>query len=294
MSDSSAVAMVIPPRVRPVGAGEVQRLLPFRLRRMVGPFVFADLMGPDRLEPGQVISIDAHPHIGLATVTYLFEGRLVHRDSTGAVQSIVPGDVNWMTAGSGVSHTERTHPLDVGMARTVHGLQTWVALPLDAEDGPPSFRHAAAAEIPTRVVPATGSASATIRVIVGTGFGLRSPVEGASPLILADVDLGSGADVVIPPDHSERALIAVDAALTIDGNRLEAQHLAVLTSGVSAEVSGTGRVIVLGGEPVGDRTIRWNFVHSDPGRIDAAAKAWAAQEFPKVPGDHDPWIEMPS
>jgi redox-sensitive bicupin YhaK (pirin superfamily) len=293
LSDASAVELVVAPRRRSVGAGEVQRLLPFRLRRMVGPFVFADLMGPDRLDPGQRVSIDAHPHIGLATVTHLFEGRLVHRDSTGAVQSIMPGDVNWMTAGRGVSHTERSHPDDEQMERTVHGLQTWVALPVGPEDGPPSFQHAPAADIPSTTLPASGSGSATIRVMVGTGFGLSSPVEGASPLVLADIDLGDGADVVIMPDHTERAVIAVDAAVTIDGVLLEPQHLAVLRPGVSPELSGTGRVILLGGEPVGPRTIRWNFVHSDPARIDEAATAWAAQEFPKVPGDHEPWIPMP-
>jgi redox-sensitive bicupin YhaK (pirin superfamily) len=293
VSDLSSVEMVIPPRVRPVGAGEVQRLLPFRRRRMIGPFVFADLMGPDRFEPGQAVSIDAHPHIGLATVTYLFEGRLVHRDSTGAVQTIVPGDVNWMTAGAGVSHTERSHPLDVGMARTLHGIQIWVALPLESEDGQPSFRHTEADAIPT-VLSGTGeSGSATIRVIVGTGFGLTSPVEGASPLVLAEIDLGDGADVVLTPDHPERAVLAVDHAVMIDGVDLDAQHLAVLRPGTAPVLSGSGRVMLLGGAPVGPRTIRWNFVHSDPARIDAAAKAWAAQDFPKVPGDHEPWIPMP-
>lgn len=289
LSDVPAVEMVIPPRVRPVGSREVQRLLPFRSRRMVGPFVFADLMGPDRLEPGQAVSIDAHPHIGLATVTYLFDGRLVHRDSTGSVQTIVPGDVNWMTAGSGVAHTERSHPDDLDQARTLHGLQTWVALPVEAEDGPPSFQHAPGDEIPTVAL-----GSATVRLAVGHGFGLVSPVEVASPVLLADIDLGGGGDVVIRADHSERALVAVDGPITVDGIPVDAHHLAVLRPGVSPRLEGTGRVILLGGDPLGARTIRWNFVHSDPARIEAAARAWAAQRFPTVPGDHETWIPMPS
>jgi len=285
---TSPIELVIAPRLRPVGSGEVQRLLPFRSRRMVGPFVFADLMGPDRLAPGQRISIDAHPHIGLATVTYLFDGRMIHRDSTGAVQSIVPGDVNWMTAGGGVSHTERSHPDDERVARVVHGLQTWVALPLDLEDGPASFQHLDRDHVPETVI-----GGARVRMAVGSAFGIESPIEVASPLVLAEIDLGNAAEFELPADHPERAVIAVDGPVALDDVPLDGQHLAVIVPGATPMLSGSGRVVVLGGDPVGQRHIRWNFVHSDLAAIDKAAAAWSAQDFPKVPDDHDPWISMP-
>lgn len=285
---TSPIELVIPPRSRAVGSGEVQRLLPFRARRMVGPFVFADLIGPDRLAPGQRISIDAHPHIGLATVTYLFDGRMIHRDSTGAVQSIVPGDVNWMTAGGGVSHTERSHPDDEREARVVHGLQTWVALPFGLENGPASFQHLDGNDVPETVID-----GARVRMAAGSAFGLESPIAVASPLVLAEIDLGNAAEIELPADHPERAVLAIDGPVALDDVPLDGQHLAVIAPGAIPMLSGSGRVVVLGGDPVGQRHIRWNFVHSDLAVIDRAAVAWSAQDFPKVPDDHDPWIPMP-
>ena len=198
------VERIIAPRARTIGgstsASTVDRLLPYRERRMVGPFIFADLMGPEDLGPGQGADVPPHPHIGLATVTYLFQGSLVHRDSTGAVQAIVPGGVNWMTAGRGVAHSERTPDDMRPLASSLAGLQTWVALPDGAEEDEASFQHAGAATIPQ-----VTDGGAHIRLLVGTAFGARSPVPGASPLFHADVHLDAGARMALPAEHAERA-----------------------------------------------------------------------------------------
>ena len=287
-SPPGAVEMVVEPRVRPVGAGEVRRLLPFRKRRMVGPYTFLDVMGPDQLAAGAAMNVDAHPHIGLSTLTYLFEGRIVHRDSVGSVQAITPGAVNWMTAGSGITHTERSHPDDVPTSRTSHGLQMWVALPVESEDGPPGFEHCAVDDVPE-----TRYGEVTVRLAVGTGFGMAAPIPGSSPLILAELVLGGGA-IRVDDSHTERAVLALDDGLTIDGSRLPEGRLAILEPGATPELRGAGRAVVIGGEPVGERFIWWNFVHSDRDRIDAAKADWMAQRFPRVPDDHDPWVPLPA
>jgi redox-sensitive bicupin YhaK (pirin superfamily) len=281
---------VITPRERPVGSGSVRRLLPFRTHRQVGPFTFADLIGPDRLTPGEGMDVDAHPHIGLATVTYLFEGALVHRDSTGAVQRIDPGDVNWMTAGSGVCHTERS-PDDLrANGGTVAGLQTWVALPDDHELDAPSFQHVGVASLPSVV-----AGDALVRLVVGDGFGLSSPVAVASPLVLADVTFPEGGRTVVPADHPELAILAVDADLTVAGTFVPEGHLAVLPVGVDADVvsSGPARLMVLGGRSVGPRLIWWNYVASSQELIDDAKQRWRDQRFPLVPDDHHRWTPQP-
>ncbi len=285
----TAIEMVIEPRNRPVGSGMVRRVLPWRERRMVGPFIFADIMGPDHLAAGAGVDIDAHPHIGLSTLTYLLDGRLVHRDSTGAVQTIDPGAVNWMTAGAGVTHTERSHPDDRSAARDLHGLQLWVALPSDAEDAAPSFEHHPAASAPTIELP-----TATVRLVAGTGWGATSPVGVSSPLVLAQIDLADGAELPLDADHPERAVLLVDGRVSVDAVPVGPGQLAVLTPGSRPVLRGPGRVMILGGEPVGPRHIRWNFVHSDPDRIEEAEAAWAAQRFPLVPDDHDPWVPAPA
>jgi redox-sensitive bicupin YhaK (pirin superfamily) len=266
----------------------VQRLLPFHKRRMVGPFIFLDRMGPEAVAAGTRMDIDAHPHIGLSTLTYLFRGRLVHRDSTGAVQTIEPGAVNWMTAGAGVCHTERSHPDDVAVPSEHHGLQLWVALPDGAEDGLPSFQHQ-----PAEAIPAERVGGAEVRVAAGTGWGLTSPVRPSSPLVLAELALDDRA-VTIEAAHPERAVLAIDDDLLLGGERLPAGRLAVLERGAAPELRGRGRAVVIGGEPVGPRHIWWNFVHSDPEQIEHAKAAWSSQQFPLVPGDHDPWVPLPA
>lgn len=286
---SSAIELRIDPRDRPVGGGRVRRLLPHRTRRMVGPFIFADVIGPETLAPGSGINVDAHPHIGLSTVTYLFDGRMVHRDSTGAVQTIDPGAVNWMTAGSGVTHTERSHPDDLNVTRAMHGLQAWAALPTESEELEPSFEHAAAADIPTE---RTGKSS--VRVAVGSGWGLDSPVTGSSPLILAEVTLDPGSPIPIASKLSELAVIALTGHVRVNDETIASGQLAVLRPATPTRLSGSGTAIALGGEPVGKRTIWWNFVHSNPDWIEQAKSDWTNQTFPRVPNDHDPFVPLPA
>lgn len=286
--NSSAIELRIDPRHRPVGSTTVRRLLPFRARRMVGPFTFADLIGPEELADATSPSIDAHPHIGLATVTYLLDGRMVHRDSTGAVETIAPGDVNWMTAGSGVVHTERAHRDDAKIPRSLHGLQTWVALPEESEETTPAFEHADAAALPTDTVGASH-----IRLAVGTGWGMESPIVGASPLVLAEVQLDADSPIPISTTHAEIAVMSIDGDIAINNERIDAGQLAVLDTSQKLTLSGSGTVIVLGGEPIVKRYMFWNFVHSDKDRLEQAKADWLAQRFPIVPGDHDPYVPLP-
>lgn len=284
----NAIELRIDPRDRPVGGGQVRRLLPYRARRMVGPFIYADVIGPETLAPGTGMNVDAHPHIGLSTVTYLFDGRMVHRDSTGAVQTIEPGAVNWMTSGYGVAHTERSHPDDLPLSRAMHGLQTWVALPTEAEEDAPSFQHTAADEIPVDTI-----GQSSVRVAVGSGWGLDSPVTGSSPLILAEITLDRDSPVPIASTLPELAVLALTGDLRVNDETIASGQLAVLHAGAAATLSGSGTAIVLGGEPVGKRTIWWNFVHSDPDRIEQAKADWTAQRFAKVPNDHEPYVPLP-
>ncbi len=287
MVDGEAIELVIDPRVRPVGNGVVRRVLPWRRHRMVGPFIFADLMGPDDVAPGTGVDVDAHPHIGLSTLTYLVAGRLVHRDSTGVVQTIEAGDVNWMTAGGGVCHTERTPPEDREAGTVLHGVQTWVALPDEAEDGAAGFEHTPAADLPTE-----GDDRASVRLVAGEGWGAASPVSVSSALVLAELRLAGGG-IELDPHHPERAVLALDGDVTVDGRPLEEGQLAVVERGARPTVGGVGRAVVLGGEPVGTRFIWWNFVHSSQDRIEEAKRDWTAQRFPRVPGDHDAWVPLP-
>lgn len=286
---SSAIELRLDPRPRPVGSGEVRRLLPHRSLRMVGPFVFADIIGPETLQPGEGINVDAHPHIGLSTVTYLFDGRMVHRDSTGAVQTIEPGAVNWMTAGSGVSHTERSHPDDVAQPRSMFGIQTWVALPAGTEDTTPSFEHARASAIPV-----DGYGRSQFRIAVGSGWDLDSPVVGSSPLVLAEITLDPEAPMPIVSDHPELAVIAIDGDVRANDEVIAPGQLGLLRADVPTTLTGQGTALLLGGEPVGKRHIWWNFVHSDPDRIEQAKADWAAQRFPVVPDDHEPYVPLPT
>lgn len=254
---------------------------------MVGPFVFLDVMGPLDLPAGDGMDVDAHPHIGLSTLTYLLAGRARHRDSLGTVQTITAGEVNWMTAGAGVCHTERSLPDDRVAGARLSGLQFWVALPDGDEDGPASFEHLDAADAPR-----IDEGPTAVRLLAGTGWGLRSPVTGSSPLVLADVEL-AGTTLPLDGDHAEWAVLALDGTPVVAGRPLEPGRLHVLEPDDERTVGGTGRVVVLGGEPLGRRHIWWNFVHSDPERIEDAKERWRRQQFPLVPDDHDPWVPLP-
>ena len=279
---------IVEARARDLGGGvTVGRVVPQIGRHNVGPFVFLDHMGPVALPAGTGMDVRPHPHIGLATVTWLFDGEIVHRDSLGVVQPIRPGELNWMTAGRGIVHSERS-PDDarVGGAR-MHGLQFWVALPLDAEETEPSFVHHAASELPT--VTRDG---AVIHVLAGTTFGLTSPVVTASRLFYAVVELAPGATLELADDHAERAVYIVDGELTA----ATARHLMVLDRGAVPITAGaTGaRLAVFGGDPLdAPRHLMWNFVSSSRERLEQAKRDWKAERFAVIPGDSDERIPVP-
>ena len=270
---------------------EVRRLLPAATQRSVGPFVFFDHFGPVTAQPGDNHDVRPHPHIGLATVTYLLEGAMVHRDSLGMVQRIEPGAVNWMTAGAGIVHSERTPPELVERERRSHGLQLWVALPLEAEEVEPSFQHVAAADIPVWKDGAT-----SIRVLVGSFDGLRSPVSTFAPTQYLDVT-SKGGRFTLPADFgdgpAERAIYAFDAGLEVDSEPVQRERLAVLEPGADVVVSGKARYVVVGGAPLdGPRHMWWNFVSSSRERIESAKRAWAGQSMGTIPGETE-WIPLP-
>jgi redox-sensitive bicupin YhaK (pirin superfamily) len=271
----------------------VRRLLPALQRPAVGPFVFFDHFGPIEAGPDDNHDVRAHPHIGLATVTYLFEGAMQHRDSTGVVQRIEPGAINWMSAGRGVVHSERT-PEDLrGHRRRSHGLQLWVALPEDAEDAPPSFSHT-----PETLIPRWAWGGVAVRVLVGEAFGVRSPVPAASPTLYLHLQFAAGSSIELPAAlASQRALYVVDGALRIDDADLPMHRMAVLDEGRSVRVAAERNTcaVLVGGEPLGHRFMWWNFVSARKDRIVAAADEWARQpnpRFPQVPGETE-FIPLP-
>ena len=281
------------PQAKDLGGGfTVRRLLPSADRRAVGPFVFFDHFGPIEVEPGANHDVRPHPHIGLATLTYLFDGAIMHRDSTGVVQRIEPGAVNWMSAGRGIVHSERTPKDLLGRPHRSHGLQLWIALPEAEEQSLPSFQHVAAERIP-RVRLDAGHAS----VVAGSAFGVASPVATSSPTlaVVFDLDAASGSGVTLAPaDATERALYAIDHPIEIDGELIDEFTLVVLEPGTAPVLTAPrgGRVVMVGGEPLGHRFLSWNFVSSDRARIRAAEDDWEAQRFPAVPGETE-FIPLP-
>jgi redox-sensitive bicupin YhaK (pirin superfamily) len=288
MSDLAApwLDLQIVPRVRDLGGFEVQRVLPSARRKMVGPFIFLDRMGPRLLPPGDGIDVRSHPHIGLATITYLFDGELLHRDNVGSVQLIRAGDVNWMTAGKGIAHSERTPPeLRPGGSR-VSGLQLWVALPKAIEEGEPGFAHHDREALP--VVEADGL---RVRVVAGSFLGARAPVALSWETVLADVTMAAGAVVPVSAHHDERAVYVVDGEVEVAGVSLEVGSLYVLKPGVPIELRAVSAasLTVLGGEPMdGPRHIWWNFVSSSRERIAQARADWNAGRFRPIAGETDP------
>lgn len=281
---------LIVPRARDIGGFEVRRALPAAGRRMVGPFVFLDQMGPAEFITGQGIDVRPHPHIGLATVTYLYEGEILHRDSLGTVQPIRPGDVNWMTAGRGIAHSERTGP-DVRVSGgPLFGIQSWVALPKALEDTAPSFVHVPKADLPT--VEGEGK---RIRVVAGELYGVRSPVEAAWETIYADVILEPGASLPVDATHEERAIYTLSGSIVIAGERFEPGRLLVFRPGdaITVTADGAARFLLLGGDPMdGPRHVWWNFVSSDLDKIEDAKARWLNGGFPAVPGESE-FIPLP-
>jgi hypothetical protein len=287
-----SVELDIDARSRDLGDGfTVRRLLPSLARRMVGPFIFFDHMGPTRLAPGHGLDVRPHPHINLATVTYLFDGEILHRDSLGSEQLITPGAVNWMTAGRGIVHSERSPATARNTGPRVHGLQLWVALPTAFEEVEPSFRHH-----PEDAIPVVELGSARLRVVAGTAFGATSPVEVLSDLFYVDAELEPGAELEVPPGHAGRAAYVVDGSISCDEKMFGAGTMIVFREGSPARLLAVGpaRAMLLGGAPLdGERHIWWNFVSSSRDRIEEAKRAWKERRFAPIPGDEDEFIPLP-
>ena len=274
---------IISPHSKDLGGGfTVRRLLPSALRQAVGPFLFFDHFGPITAGPADNHDVRPHPHIGLATVTYLFEGAMLHRDSTGVVQRIAPGAINWMTAGRGIVHSERTPDELRGTTRRSHGLQLWAALPPQHEEDPPSFEHT-----PVNALPALRLEGVDVRLLIGSAWGAVSPVKTLSPTLYADLAFEPGASLTLSAQAPERALYSVDQAFTIDGAAVPAFSMVVLPERSEPVVAAPqgARVVLIGGTPLGHRFLVWNFVSSRKERIARAQDDWAAQRFEPVPGE---------
>lgn len=283
------VELEIPARTRSIGDFDVGRVLPSPVRRTVGPFIFFDHMGPAHLDPGHGMDVRPHPHINLATVTYLFEGEIFHRDSLGSAQAIRPGAINWMTAGRGIVHSERS-PAELRAAGpTLHGLQLWVALPQAAEECEPAFAHH-----PASTIPELDDRGIKLRVLAGEAHGARSPVDVASPLFYVEAVLEPGATLELPRDYEERAVYVVTGAVEIGGRTLGPRNMLVFRRGAAPVLTATEptRLVTLGGAPIGPRYVFWNFVSSRQERIVEAARAWKAEQFPLVPGDEHERIPL--
>jgi redox-sensitive bicupin YhaK (pirin superfamily) len=273
------------------GGFVVHRILPQAERRTIGPFVFLDYFGPADFAPGAGIDVRPHPHIGLATVTYLFEGSQVHRDSLGSVQTIEPGDVNWMTAGRGIVHSERTGPEVRARGHRMHGIQSWVGLPAASEDVAPSFQNVREASLPS-----FARDGVRLRLVAGRAFGLSSPVRVFSDIFYADARLDAGATLAMRDDHPERAALVVEGTIRINGVPQERGAMVLLDAREKAVLSADGpaRAMLLGGAPLeGPRHVWWNFVASSRGRIERAKDDWRAMRFGTIPGDDQEFIPLP-
>ena len=285
------IELVIDPRRRDLGGFEVARLLPAAARRMVGPFIFLDRMGPAAFAAGLPRSTDVrpHPHIGLSTLTYLFEGEIMHRDSVGSEQAIVPGEVNWMVAGRGITHSERFERARREGGR-MDGLQAWVALPREDEETDPAFTHHALAELPE-----ANDSGVRRRLVAGEAYGARSPVRTHSPLFYVDCLLDAGAREQLPDAYAERAAYVIDGEIEAGAQRFAAGQLVVFRKGAPAalEARTPARLMLLGGEPVGKRHIDWNFVSSSRERIEQAKADWRAGRFKLPDRDHEEFIPLP-
>ena len=286
-----AVETVIVPRMRDIGGMTVGRVLPSTHKQMIGPFIFFDQMGPVTFGAQEAQDVRPHPHIGLSTVTYLFDGTMVHRDSLGTNITIAPGAVNLMTAGKGIVHSER-HDLEVKtQGGTLFGIQSWIALPKALEETDPDFGHTPSDELP--IVTDTG---VWARIVAGTAFGATSSVETASPTLYAELRLKAGQSAPIDAGYHDRALYILEGEVEVDGARFEAGRMAVLVTSVATSVKALSdaRLMLLGGEPLeGPRYIWWNFVSSDLDRLEQAKAEWKSAKFDLIPGDADEFIPLP-
>ncbi|MDH3547443.1 MAG: pirin family protein [Gammaproteobacteria bacterium] len=290
MTNSSSVALRIEPATKDLGEFTVRRALPDRRRQRVGPFIFFDHMGPADFSPGSGVNVRAHPHIGLATITYLFDGEILHRDSLGCVQPIRPGEVNWMTAGRGIVHSEKVSEEILASGQHLHGIQSWVALPLEHEETEPRFEHYAADDIPSLT-----REGAQISVIIGTAFGATSPVRTESETLYVELKLEAGATLQLP-ESEELGVYVIAGDVLVDGQALQPLELAVLADNAVASISATtaAHVMLCGGAAIaGERIIWWNFVSSSRERLEQAKRDWNEGRFDAVPGEAD-FIPLPT
>ena len=285
------IELVIEPRRRDLGGFEVGRVLPYAKRRMVGPFIFFDRMGPVDFPRGIPRSVDVrpHPHIGLATITYLFEGEIMHRDSVGSEQPIRPGEVNWMTAGRGITHSERFERARAE-GGPMHGIQAWVALPVEDEEIEPSFAHLQGDALPTYEVPGLFA-----RLVAGSAFGAHSGVPTHSPMFYVHWQLDAGASAQLPAEYPERAAFVASGNVEVDGQRFGAGRMLVFAPGspVTFKAETPCTVMLLGGEPIGERFVEWNFVSSSKERIAQAKADWRAGRMKLPVRDDQEFIPLP-
>ncbi|WP_339801909.1 pirin family protein [uncultured Marinobacter sp.] len=284
-----AIELLLTPRVADLGGFSVRRLLPTAKRKMVGPWIFFDEMGPATFTAGEGINVRPHPHIGIATVTYLFEGEILHRDSVSSLQPIRPGDINLMVAGRGIAHSERERPEITNVDHGLHGLQLWLALPDEHEETEPSFHHYREHEIPAMEVDGV-----PVRVMIGSAWGVTSPVLQFYETLYAEASLKAG-QVLELPDASERAVYVVQGSVDAEGTNLLTHSMAIVSAGerVSITAAEDARIVLIGGEPAGPRFIEWNFVSSRKERIAQAKNDWREGRFDKVSGDEEEFIPIP-
>lgn len=286
-----AIELMVIPNARDIGGFAVRRALPTARRRLVGPFIFFDRMGPAILRAGEALDVRPHPHIGLSTVTYLFDGKIRHRDSLGTEMVIEPGDINLMTAGRGIVHSERSPEELRGGPLSISGLQTWLALPDDKEEIAPAFENT-----PRQDLPEFSYQGVTGRVVIGNFQGMRSPVRSFSETLYADIRLEAGASVEIPADSEERAIYVLDGNVTIAGDTFPADRLLVFRPGDTIAVSSAqgAHFMLFGGASLASkRYIWWNFVSSSKERIEQAKEEWRTGRFDIVPGDEQEFIPLP-
>ncbi|MEL6494607.1 MAG: pirin family protein [Cyanobacteria bacterium J06623_7] len=285
----SAIAQLLEPHIQDLGGFSARRSLPHAELMTVGPFIFLDHLGPAVFAPGKGVDVRPHPHINLATVTYLFTGALLHRDSLDNVREIRPGAVNWMSAGKGIVHSERSPASERQIESTLHAIQTWVALPEAAEESEPWFHH-----YPESEIPRWSEGGVDVVLITGACQGYQSPVRTASPMIYLDLDFAPAGKFILEPNYPERAIYTVTSGICIDGEELPQHRLAVLSPGSTVTISALvqSRCVVIGGNSVGDRHKWWNFVSSRSARIERAKKDWQEGHFPQVPEESE-FIPLP-
>ncbi len=284
------INLTILPRLKDLGGFTVRRILPSVQKHMVGPFIFFDHIGPAEFKTGEGIDVRPHPHIGLATVTYLFDGQMDHRDSLGSMQTIKPRDVNWMTAGKGIVHSERTGLDERGHLHNLHGIQSWVALPVFAEECEPEFFHHEA-----KLLPEIKLDGVALRIIAGEAYGEKSPVKIYSPLFYVEAKLGVNTKLSLPQNYQERAIYVVSGSVKIGDEIVEEKTFVVCGDGeIVITAESEAHIMMFGGEPFEEvRYIEWNFVSSSKARIEKAKDDWKNGRFPKVPGDEIEFIPLP-